>query len=86
MFAKTLCLYNFTNNPLIDLNTLKSTFSSIKVVNQLKPIGYVRNHDSNLSIIDIVAFMVLQNDNFEKLEKDAQQILKCDIETGYTIV
>lgn len=86
MFAKTLCLYNFTNNPLIDLNTLKSTFSSIKVVNQLKPIGYVRNHDSNLSILDIVAFMVLQNDNFEKLEKDAQQILKCDIETGYTIV
>ncbi|AJI67328.1 D-alanine--D-alanine ligase domain protein [Francisella tularensis subsp. holarctica] len=30
--------------------------------------------------------MVLQNDSFEKLEKDAQQILKCDIETGYTIV
>lgn len=86
MFAKTLYLYNFTNNPLIDLNTLKSTFSSIKVVNQLKPIGYVRNHDSNLSILDIVAFMVLQNDSFEKLEKDAQQILKCDIETGYTIV
>ncbi|APD50112.1 ATP-grasp domain-containing protein [Francisella hispaniensis] len=86
MFAKTLCLYNFTNNPLIDLNTLKSTFSSIKVVNQLKPVGYVRNNDSNLSILDIVAFMVLQNDNFEELEKDAQQILRYDIETGYTSI
>ncbi|MDE4955553.1 argininosuccinate lyase, partial [Francisella tularensis subsp. holarctica] len=64
-FSKVQCKYNFANNPLPYLRSLKLKYPSINIDDQKKPVGYTRSHKFNLSKADVVAFIILRDKNLK---------------------
>ena len=75
--VRCLVLYNFSYNPLPDLQEALATYTTIKQISYLKPIGHIHQKLPDL-LSEAVAFIVCSSAEFKTLDRETRQILAKD--------
>lgn len=75
--VRLLALFHFSQSAMPDFKQKLKNYKSVKLVKQLKPVGYIR-HQPIYSGVDVAAFVVCYSEDFNRLSTETHQILHQD--------